>query len=672
MRDRVEFSEYEVLEQLQAMIAAGREEEARPQEEFQELLSSLPVEVVNTTSVKSKGSSDKKQTLLQAAAYWDNVNAMNLLLIKGVDPKTTGEDNRLATEIAVESNSMDVVDLLWGALKEEVPEEVRVQQLSRAMFKKDLEEGKRKFTELLSSLSAELLTRTAVNGSRTVLTEAVLGDKIDFVRRLLDHGVDPRFAINGASTLDIVKEPKNWRNCPEIAVLIYEAVGEELSDQIKVELLSRAMYKEDKEEFAKHLSSLSPQVVATTAANRFGSVLRDAVFDDKIDFIRLLLEHGVDPTIGLDKEQTTPLQLAARKGSLEIITLFAELVKDPKSSVKIKLLKLIIECEEEQDANVEAFKQQLKAISEVAQRDIVVEGNLLHFAVVNNLKEHVRILLKHGCDPKLNMPVFSDRSPLETAIENDRMEIWSILVEQIGEFSNKEKLQQLRIMVLAGMMDKDASCKQFKELLESLPVEMVTTSCIEAKNFDQEDRTLMQEAVHEDNKGVVSLLLETGVDPRAEIDNERSLTKIAVENNSMEVVDVLWKALGEEVPEEVRLRQLSRAMYKEDEKEAKKRFSEFLGFLTPELVANTGINSWGSVLQDAVFEGKTDFVRLLLAHGVDPTCVTEEKVETPLEIAEERRHTDIVALLLEAAGEELPDNLKIQRLSEAMYKEDVG
>ena len=101
---------------------------------------------------------------------------MNLLLIKGfvlkfgshdflsfnqiyirVDPKATGEDNRLATEIAVESNSMDVVNLLWGALGEEVPEKVRVQQLSRAMFKTNLEEGKRKFTELLSSLSAELV-----------------------------------------------------------------------------------------------------------------------------------------------------------------------------------------------------------------------------------------------------------------------------------------------------------------------------------------------------------------------------------------------------------------------------------------------------------------------------------------------------------------------------------
>ena len=75
------------------------------------------------------------------------------------------------------------------------------------------------------------------------------------------------------------------------------------------------------------------------------------------------------------------------------------------------------------------------------------------------------------------MPAFSNRSPLETAIENDRMDIWSILVKQIGKLSNEEKLQQLRIMVLAGMMEKDVPCKQFKELLESLPVEMVIEIC---------------------------------------------------------------------------------------------------------------------------------------------------------------------------------------------------
>ena len=72
----------------------------------------------------------------------------------------------------------------------------------------------------------------------------------------------------------------------------------------------------------------------------------------------------VDPTIGIGEQQSTPLQVAARKGSLEVIALFAELVKDSTSSIKIKLLKRIIECEEERDATVEAFKQQLESISE--------------------------------------------------------------------------------------------------------------------------------------------------------------------------------------------------------------------------------------------------------------------------------------------------------------------
>ena len=52
----------------------------------------------------------------------------------------------------------------------------------------------------------------------------------------------------------------------------------------------------------------------------------------------------------------------------------------------------------------------------------------------------------------------------------------------------------------------------------------------------------------------------------------------------MEVVDILWEALGEEVPEKLRLQQLSRAMYKEDNEEGRKRFTELLGYLTPEMV----------------------------------------------------------------------------------------
>ena len=107
---------------------------------------------------------------------------------------------------------------------------------------------------------------------------------------------------------------------------------------------------------------------------------------------------------------------------------------------------------------------------------------------------------------------------------------------------------------------------------------------------------------------------------------------IATENESTEVVELLCEAIGEEIPDKMKLQQLSKAMYKKDTEEAKKKFTELLRSLTPELVrfsnnrfvsgqigffqvSTTAVNRFGSVLQDAVLEGKLDFVRFLLEYG---------------------------------------------------------
>ena len=60
-------------------------------------------------------------------------------------------------DIATENESMEVVELLWEAIGEEIPDKVTLQQLSKAMYKKDIEEAKKKFSELLISLSPELV-----------------------------------------------------------------------------------------------------------------------------------------------------------------------------------------------------------------------------------------------------------------------------------------------------------------------------------------------------------------------------------------------------------------------------------------------------------------------------------------------------------------------------------
>ena len=58
----------------------------------------------------------------------------------------------------------------------------------------------------------------------------------------------------------------------------------------------------------------------------------------------------------------TPIQVAAENDSVVIMTLFAEYAQNP-AGMKAKLLKLIIESDGQQDASLDAFKQQLESLS---------------------------------------------------------------------------------------------------------------------------------------------------------------------------------------------------------------------------------------------------------------------------------------------------------------------
>ena len=72
--------------------------------------------------------------------------------------------------------------------------------------------------------------------------------------------------------------------------------------------------------------------------------------------------YRVDPNIGTDKVKESPVQRAAERESVELLTLFVELAPKP-AAMKTKLLKLIIESDGEEDASLEAFKQQLASLS---------------------------------------------------------------------------------------------------------------------------------------------------------------------------------------------------------------------------------------------------------------------------------------------------------------------
>ena len=78
------------------------------------------------------------------------------------------------------------------------------------------------------------------------------------------------------------------------------------------------------------------------------------------------------------------------------------------------------------------------------------------------------------------MVAFGNKSPLETAIAKNQIEIWNIMRNGL-ELSEKEKLVQLRAMIDFGRMEEDVYFEEFKELLSSLPVELVNDSSYIAK-----------------------------------------------------------------------------------------------------------------------------------------------------------------------------------------------
>jgi len=111
------------------------------------------------------------------------------------------------------------------------------------------------------------------------------------------------------------------------------------------------------------------------------------------------------------------------------------------------------------------------------------------------------------------------------------------------------------------------------------------------------------------------------------------------------------------------IEQLSKALHIEDKEEALKTFRQILSFLKlpwkdpPEAISSTSVNENGSVIQDAVRGGKTDFVRLLLEHEVDPSVGTERVKETPIELAANLESTELLTLFAEFV--DLPPEIKL-------------
>jgi len=201
------------------------------------------------------------------------------------------------------------------------------------------------------------------------------------------------------------------------------------------------------------------------------------------------------------------------------------------------------------------------------------------------------------------------------------------------EEANGETLALIK--KLDGLMERDEDFDEFKTILSSIAPKVVDQT-----NYEGDcDGNLLHQAIETQKKDHVVALLEHGVDPqipKPSSEGNISPLHLAVkcirpyEDFNTEIFDILREATGEDIPDELKLDLLLSALYQEedgDKDKAKAKFCEVLASLSPELVTSTVLTLPNEtsvpLLQHAVIEQKTDFIRILLEHGVDPTVPVE-------------------------------------------------
>ena len=89
----------------------------------------------------------------------------------------------------------------------------------------------------------------------------------------------------------------------------------------------------NRDEQLKKSIKLGADLNATTMFTR--TLLQEAVSEEKVEAVRLLLENGVDVNYRVSDEDLTPLMYAVNSGSTEMVTLLLENGADPAQTMKV-------------------------------------------------------------------------------------------------------------------------------------------------------------------------------------------------------------------------------------------------------------------------------------------------------------------------------------------------
>jgi len=504
--------------------------------------------LVSSHSVPEKG------TLLQDALHRRKKDFACILLEHGVDPNASSDDKQ-ETPLEIVLGSPQHLELLHLLSKfMEMPDKVKHVQLALLANSDEAEEGStQEFHKILNSLPVDLVStkKPEQGGCGTILQDSVQMGKVDFVRDLLEFGVDSTAVSEEKreSPMEISVNSKTAEN-PEIRRLLGKFT--EMPVDIKFFHLSTLIFIDGaQEEFQNMLGSLPVELVNSRNVRGLGSLLQSAVKGNKPDFVRFLLEFGADPNRATEGFQETPMEIALERVysyTFDVLMLLAGTVNgETPSSTKLRILSEIMELYRVDGIYPETFKKNLDGLSvqEVGKKREKISWHVsdqlkttqitvtwVQFTAAMGKTEYLQLLLDHGLQPDWHCD--GSPPPIQLAAVNGHLDAFSLLAARLEMDSDNNEWFQLGQLMALGMAGK---IDEFKELLTRVPLDKVNTQPVQRS-------TLLQELARSGKAPAVAALLQYGVDPGFTLDsyqNGWTPEALAFHKNHLEVLVELNK-----------------------------------------------------------------------------------------------------------------------------------
>ncbi|XP_046554920.1 serine/threonine-protein phosphatase 6 regulatory ankyrin repeat subunit B-like [Haliotis rubra] len=577
--------------------------------------------------------------LLHTAVQHGNIECASLLLKKGTEVNTLDRNGNTPLHIAVKHNQVEIVDLL---LSKHAPVDMKnsngcipllcmeltsppdlnivtqlikagsdineVDEQNRTLLYKATEYGHLALVKYLCNKGANVnidtqhmnITLMPLTEERKLCKRVILAAcrnaDIDVVKLLCEHGADVDVADdNGetvihkaaASPIDAVEKLQYLLDTKQVPLSIKDHLGRTvLFPAVKSALQSG---------YLEILHFLSSRKIDFNQKDNFGNSLLLYAFvpNPLVDaistsdgFIKLMLNHGIDPNIK-NQQGRTVIHYAAIKGDKNKLTILLEGGADPRVPDEKGRTVLLQAVKKQHFHNVRLFLE--KGVNPDVQDK---NGKTaLHFAVELKDSETVKLLLNGGADPSVS-DIYG-RDALHYAVKSQNCVIMNLLLQNGASPCVQDTFGATVLHIAAKCLDREN-------------VMLLLDHGANPHTQDQHCETTLHFAARNKCSEVLRLFLERGVDSPVQDDKGMTALHWALLYCNTENVELLLERCQEWDVQD------------EDGK-------------TP--------------LHYAAETKYSNIVKLLLDKNFDP-CVQNHNGETPLHYAAKYRHNENVRLIV--------------------------